>query len=253
MVIKNCPKRNIVFFKHNVKNDAFRKRFSHNNNNWIKELIDGNLIDNFRPTNLDKNLEISDLDMSDKKSAKTDLKNAITVYSRLDITPIEASDEEMWAWMCLDEFYPYVRYRWGFNKDKHNAQNVLRRFFYDPDAIDSKSHNAMARLWWGTHLSHDSANTDDPFRYTRILFSSQDYVTGILERNYSNSKHVVLAYLKACEQIVSDGYNMDSRSIQLSCKFLDTLGGITILDCLNEEKLKNIITVHLRKILERKK
>lgn len=250
MKIKKCCEHNINFFKHGLQNDSndeFKKYFANDNNNWIKKLIQGEIIKDFTPTQLEMDLTLSDLDISDdKKPAKTDFENAKRVFTKLNISPVEASDAEMWTWMCLDEFYPYIKYRWGFRKGDYSSAKVIERFFYEPDSKASKSGNSMARLWWIAHLTYDDSIKGDPFRYTRLICSNQNYVTSIMERNYSNNKQVVLSYLRACEQILSEGKIIDTRVIQSSCTFLDRIGGIYILDCMSEEKLQNIMVEHIR-------
>lgn len=65
--------------------------------------------------------------------------------------------------------------------------------------------HAIARLWWAAHLTYAPWESDpeffgdlkneDPYYYTRVLFSTQDIYQQVLERAMGRSNHILISVL----------------------------------------------------------
>ena len=101
---------NIDVIKSNL--DSWVNKFKQPSSDWLSEELNQPL---FSDTKF-KEIKDFSLDMSadPKKAFLTEAENAIRVYSNLKfLTDSQASDERLWAGLCLGPFWTYVQYRWG--------------------------------------------------------------------------------------------------------------------------------------------
>ena len=57
------------------------------------------------------------LDMSEEKPFLTEATNVERIYGHLNfLTDSQASDERLWAGLCLGPVWDYVKYRWDIDK-----------------------------------------------------------------------------------------------------------------------------------------
>ena len=99
---------NIDVIKSNL--DSWVNKFKQPSSDWLSEELNQPL---FSDTKF-KEIKNFSLDMSadPKKAFLTEAENAIRVYSNLKfLTDSQASDERLWAGLCLGPFWTYVQYR----------------------------------------------------------------------------------------------------------------------------------------------
>lgn len=176
------------------------------------------------------------LDMSEEKPFLTEAENAKRVYGNLRfLSDSQASDERLWAGLCLGPFWKYVKYRWEIDK-KCTVSNVQQHFMFGFGARRSLTRNAISRLWWIGRLTYDESRTD-PWELTKFVCENADYIMHILERNTSNNPAIIRAFLSAIIVARSNGLQIDTNIVGELAKYLNLLGGIYILDCLPSEKI----------------
>lgn len=154
------------------------------------------------------------LDAPEDNPVASDIENAIALhgyYSGLDET--QASDPRLWTYLSHVQFREYSLARWGYGgifkdlnqEDKSKAINYfLEHWFVGSNDRDLRRH-AIARLWWAAHLTHapweaeneyfSDIEKDDPYFYTRILFSTQDIYQQVLERAMGRSNRILISVL----------------------------------------------------------
>lgn len=176
------------------------------------------------------------LDTSADKPFLTEAENAQRVYDKLRfLSDSQASDERLWAGLCLGPFWKYTKYRWEIDK-KCTISNVQQHYFFGFGARRSLTRNAAARLWWIGRLTYDDKRSD-PWELTKFVCESSDYIMHILERNTSNNPAVIRPFLSAIINARNDGLQIDTNIVGSLAKYLNLLGGIYILDCLPETKI----------------
>lgn len=216
-------KSNLNIWVNNFKKDSSA---------WLDEEFDHTL---FRDT---KFTDIPDfaLDMSSDKPFTTEATNAQIVYSNLKfLSDSQASDERLWAGLCLGPFWKYVKYRWEIDK-KCTVGNVQQHFMFGFGARRSLTRNALSRLWWIGRLTYDEKR-DDPWELTKFVCESSDYIMHVLERNTSNNPTIIRPFLGAALAARKNGFQIDTNTVGELAKYLNLLGGIYILDCLPEQKI----------------
>jgi hypothetical protein len=77
------------------------------------------------------------------------------LHATLRLTRHEAADSGIWAWMAVDLFADYVRWRW---KGRRSADAEERTVPPTKRFVGGERDNALARLWWGAELFRDGAD-----------------------------------------------------------------------------------------------
>lgn len=193
-----------------------------------------------------QNISSISLDMSAEKGkeSSTEFNNVKSVYSALKfLTDSTASEERLWAALCLGPFYSYVQYRWGNSLKSING--ILQHFFFERPNRRALSRNALARLWWIGRLTYDEKR-NDPYELTRIVCSHADFVLHFIERNTSNNLHIIRPFLEAVLEEEKKGIIINTTDFGELEKYLNLLGGMYVLDVMPEEwiKEKTIIKIH---------
>ena len=194
-------------------------------NEWISLFFDGR--SPFRDTKY--TVEDFTLDMSQSDPFLTEYENVRRVYTRLRFLPdSQASDERLWAGLCLGQFYDYVKYRWKI--DGHSSKaNIEQHFMFGFGARRSLTRNAIARLWWIGRLTYDN---EREYELTQFVCENADNIMHILERNTSNNPEIIKSFISAIIDARSSGKQLNTDAIGELSKYLNLLGGTYILDCL---------------------
>lgn len=212
----------ISAIKTNLKD--LRKEFG-GGNEWISEFFDGK--SPFKDTKYE--IEDFQLDMSQKDPFLTEYENVRRVYTRLKfLSDSQASDERLWAGLCLGPFYDYVKYRWKIDENS-SASKIEQHYFFGYSARRSLTRNALSRLWWIGRLTYDN---DREYELTKFVCENSDNIMHILERNTSNNPDIVKAFISSIIDVKKTGKQIDTDDIGKLSKYLNLLGGTYILDCL---------------------
>lgn len=194
-------------------------------NEWISDFFDGK--SPFKDTKYE--IEDFQLDMSQTDPFLTEYENVRRVYTHLKFLPdSQASDERIWAGLCMGPFYDYVKYRWKIDETS-SAAAIGQHFFFGYGARRSLTRNALSRLWWIGRLTYDN---ERGYELTKFVCENADNIMHILERNTSNNPDIVKAFISAIIDAKGTGKLIDTNDVGELSKYLNLLGGTYILDCL---------------------
>ena len=169
----------------------------------------------------------------------------------IDLPPTIAKDERFWAGLSIIHFWKYVQMRWHIHNNL-TANNVLTHYLYFFNIRRSLTRNALARLWWIGKLTYD-IKRDNKFELTSFVLSDTSYVIDLLERNFSNNPRIVKEVVEAIEQVRSEGFHLNRDQIRPLCIYVNMLGGVYILDAMNEGAIKTKVIEKAQKILKTQK
>ena len=230
-----------------LKNEKFiqkniNKYSNYTSNDWIVESCPYSPFIDTRY----QNINTISLDMSAEKGKEsaTEYNNVKSVYSALKfLSDSTASEERLWAALCLGPFYSYVQYRWGNYIQSING--IKQHFFFEKPNRRALSRNALSRLWWIGRLTYDGQRKD-PYELTRVVCSHADFVLHFIERNTSNNLHIIRPFLEAVLEEEKKGIIINTTDFGELEKYLNLLGGMYILDVMPEEwiKEKRINKIH---------
>ena len=180
-----------------------------------------------------------------EKKLHHDLENSITIHTALrHLSIAQATDERLWSWLTHVQFWEYMRLRWpveSFEKDATTsaiAINVRDRYFFSGNKDRALVHNGIARLWWYGHVSYDPSRAN-PYELTEVLLQKLDIAQSLLERRFSRSPAVTRAVLRILVEQKEKGIDLSQREyFRTLMKHLNRLGGVAVLDMLDEEEVK---------------
>ncbi len=234
---------NIDIIKSNLA--YWRTKFKLNSSDWLEEELGGPIFSDARRA------EMPDfsLDMSAYEPFLTEAENVRRVYGNLrTLSDVDASDERLWAGLCLGPFWSYVKYRWDIDR-RCTVGNIRQRFFFGAKPRRSLMRNALSRLWWIGRLTYDEARTD-PWELTKFICENPDYIMNVLERNTSNNPAIIRPFLNAMIAAKAQGWDVDADVVGALAKYLNLLGGIYILDCLPEARIYDKTFAKVRELCE---
>ena len=196
-----------------------------------------------------KNVGDITLDMSAEKGKEylTEFNNVKSVYSALKfLSDSTASEERLWAALCLGPFYPYVQYRWGVQ----SVNGIKEHFFFMGANRRALTRNAVARLWWIGRLTYDESR-ENPYELTEFVCNHSDYIMHFIERNTSNSLHIMRSFIEAILDEEKKGIILNTDDAGELAKYLNLLGGMYVLDVMPEEWIKEKIAQKIQQIVLR--
>ncbi len=201
------------------------------------------------PWHLQSSIDMLDATVLKHPSSKTDLldlENTRALYTALrHLTPIQAADERLWAYLSHVMHWEYMRKRWPVEQyagKPRFAEIVQERYFFMPDRPRALIRNGIARLWWYGYTTYDDQR-DDPFELTAVLLKSLDVAQSILERAFSRNRTVTRAMLSVLLERERAGKPFYERErIRELAKYLVQLGGVTIIDALSLSEIRDVVS-----------
>lgn len=195
------------------------------NENWVDKVFKN---DNYY---LESNIEFSKPELDDN-----DFTNALKIYESLSsISLTQASSPLLWTYLTHCTFYDYMKKRWmieGENLTKEMSTKIKERYFCK-NTRRGLLRNGISRLWWAVYLSMDDSSSDK-YKYTKILMSDEDLFVGLMERDYSMCKNIVLGVLKAFYDYKEKNTKIPSRDCRRSLYiYINQYGAASLLDSLS--------------------
>lgn len=195
-----------------------------------------------------------ELQLPASKTELFDLENTKIVYSALrHLTPVEASDPRLWAYFTHVTHWEYMRRRWPIEQYLSSPRlkdNMQEHYFFMSDRSRALTRNGMARLWWYGYCSYDESRKD-PFELTSALLKNLDVASSILERTFSRNRAVTKTLLDVLldrERVGQPFYVRDQ--VRDLAKYMVRIGGVTIIDALQEPELRNVVRGKIEQILD---
>ena len=180
------------------------------------------------------------------RSHITDVDNALVMYETLyELTPHQASDERLWAYLCHCECPRYASVRW-FNdrpeKDEDAVRQVQNHFFVNGNRALIRD-NAASRLWWLGKIAHDIA-PDNPREFLTILLHRQDVRSALIERpSVSMNRDVLRGIYTLMQWHWNNGRQIfERRAFRNWMINLNRRGGVVLLDALPDDILTKVLS-----------
>lgn len=166
-------------------------------------------------------------------TVKDDCQNSIEIFKQLSsLDKVQANDKRLWVSLTHTRFYNYVWQRWNFASEEISDDKIKDRYHFEGAGIDSRTGNAISRLWWTAKVTYNSKRSDE-FELTRLIWEKQDLWTGLMERSFSTYPNVVQGFLefyKLNKQLKED-------EIRLMHRGLNAIGGVKMLPLLSKQEV----------------
>ena len=182
-----------------------------------------------------------------------DFENSQRLYSALHgLSLTQASDQRMWAYLTHVKFWTYMRKRWPVLINSKNPSGTIRdRYFLIGDKSRGLTRNGVSRLWWAGHTCFDNSGVNDnsAFKLAKPLFIKQDVFASFMERAFSKNKGLMKSILSVLSERFEAGNPFDDREkVRSLAKYLVLVGGVTVLDAIDEDDFRIIVIEFINKI-----
>lgn len=175
-----------------------------------------------------------------------DLENSKRLFLALkDLTPVQAADERLWAYLSHTVGWQYMRKRWDVDKFRGNAQKrteyIRDRYFFMPNRDRALVRNGIARLWTYAYVTYDEQR-EDPFQLTEVLLQKLDIAQQLLERSFSRVPELPKAVMRVVQTYPKDQLDLTDRDqFRDVMRHVNRVGGVTILDLLTAFELEQTV------------
>ena len=193
-----------------------------------------------------------------------DFENCKRVYENLNfLTETQAADERLWAGLCHDVFYDYVRRRYDYGTNKtaflstdddaddekflsvrdKEITKIKNRFFFNGGTRECLMKNPLARCWWTGRVFYDEGSRN---RFAKLdLLGAKDFYTKVfstLTRGFVANPKLLNGVVKFLDYCRRNGIEVDAdKNLRPALKEVNKVGGAVILDCLTEDDIADIM------------
>jgi hypothetical protein len=183
-------------------------------------------------------------------NSDNDMENSLRLYQALHgITLTQATDPRLWTYLAHTKYWKYMRVRWPIEKrirkeDINSARgSIIDRYFLIGDRSRGVLRHGLARLWWAGYTCY--VQHDDPikkFELAKPLFSKQDIFASLMERAFSKNRDFMQLLLRRLLIQYNAGIPFDDRNnVRSLAKYLVLIGGVTILDGIDHDRISTIV------------
>lgn len=225
----------------------YKSHFTDDTNEWfIKHFERNRWIHESKIQCVDFTMDYdSDMNVSDRK-------NVEIIYEAMkDLSPANASDERLWAGILFGQLWDFVQYRRSDALASGDEREILNSFFFMRGTKRSCFMNCLSRLWWTGYLLYDKNNTN---HYAAIdLMCETAYASNIIlfsSNNFVSNKDIALGVLDCIAERKAKGEKIGRYHFVEANKYLNCIGGVSLLDTMTRKEAKNLVQVRLDKVYQ---
>lgn len=227
-----------------LRDICFDDLFENIKNNYEKYKSDKIWIDEYFPDEsffIESNIEINEAKLF--VDSKKDYNNAILLYEAIkNLTPYQATNSYLWTYLAHENYYQYMNSRWSITNEEINSSDITKireRYFCQPTRR-GLLRNGISRLWWVTYLSYKHEGPNH-YEYTKILFSDEDLLLGLMERDYAMCKNVVIGIMKYMSEFLINNDRLPDRDTRRKLfKYINMIGATTLLELMSADEIYDI-------------
>lgn len=224
---------------------TYKNHFSDDTNSWFIEKF------NSEGWLHESKIQCEDFQFNyDEDFNVSDRKNIEIIYGSLkELKPANALDERLWAGMLFTQQWEYVKYRRSAEIKSGNEKDILNSFLFMRGTKRSCFVNCLSRLWWTGFLFYDFA---DKNHYSSIdLICESAYASTILlisSNNFISNKILALGMMDCLQERKKRGDKIGRYHYVEANRYLNSIGGIALLDTMTREEVKLLVESKLNKL-----
>jgi hypothetical protein len=155
------------------------------------------------------------------------------------MTPVQATDARIWAYLTHITFWSYMKARRPVNEQPRNKRRsyILEHWFVERIAPAKLMRNDISLLWWGAYLTYDQ-DRSNPYELTEELFSMLDYTRHLLPGTQGRNKnftHAVLEFVLENRKLFSQ---YKESKVRFLMRRLNYIAGYKIFPVLTKGETK---------------
>lgn len=167
------------------------------------------------------------------------------------LSPYEARDERLWAYLTHTALLPYTRVRWPIPVEDEAAVAHIQKHFFARDKRQIERDNAASRLWWMAHLCARVPNLSLAEALQAFLFRS-DVRANIIERPTSSQSTELFGAIigRLSQSFAGDKRLFERNMFRRFMREINSVGGFKLLDCMDSKQVDNTLSSILVEKLE---
>ncbi|WP_274541764.1 DUF6339 family protein [Staphylococcus chromogenes] len=179
----------------------------------------------------------------------TDPKNGEILHRSLHmLSPVQASQEKFWLGMTMTYYKDYLYYRLNDELSKNKDERIKTALTSYKNGLKRALFvNVLSRLWWVGHLTYD-ATREDPYELTKFFCESDFSARAVIffSSNFTSNKELGLGILSAIYRLKQDGVDIKRDHFVQANKYLNLIGGVTLLDLKTRAEVEEEIYGYLK-------
>ncbi len=177
-------------------------------------------------------------------TVKSEVENCLIVYQLLSqLTPYDARDERLWAYLCHTFGMAYSRARWPIPDDDDKAVEHVRTHFFAGSDRGIERDNALSRLWWLGHMASRVQSMQLREALEVFLYRS-DARAQIVERPTLSQNAIIFEAVLStlAEHVGVEGGLLEREHNRRFMRRLNAMGGYVLLDVLPLPEAKTLVS-----------
>ena len=227
-----------------VNFSKYKKHFQDETNDWF--------INEFKKNGWlkDSKIHCDEINLNfDEDFNISDRRNVEILYSAMkNLSPAHASDERLWAGLLFGKLWKFVRYRRAAELASGDEQDIKNTFFFMRGTRRSCFVNFCSRLWWAGYLLCEPASEDHSAELD--LVCGRAFASNMLllsSSNMTSNRHVLHGALDCLLYRQTHGDTIERYHFVNSLKYLNSLGGVMLLDTLSRIEIAQLVNRQLNK------
>lgn len=249
MIIKIMKQKVIDSIKSNF-DSYYAYYYQWSDNSWVKNVIGEEPFIKYK--------EIPDFNLASLNLSKgqIDFENCKIIYDNLKnvISPAMAADERLWAGLCHDYFYSYLRQRWdmiGKIRPKEKAIGEIEtRFFIKKSLKAGLFRNTLAKCYWVGKGTYDSVEGYKLLDYIGASSISTKINDIFHNYNFTANRKILKGIIEGMNYFAVNNINFPSGTfLRQTLQYINAVGGATLLDSWSSEEIKELFIEYGKKLV----
>lgn len=164
------------------------------------------------------------------------------------LSPVQASQEKFWLGMIMTYYKDYLYYRLNDKLSKNKDERIKTALTSYKNGLKRALFvNVLSRLWWVGHLTYD-ATREDPYEHIKFFCESDFSARAVIFflSNFTSKKEQGLGILSAIYRLKQDGVDIKRDHFVQANKYLNLIGGVTLLDLKTRAEVEEKIYGYLK-------
>lgn len=232
--------------------EAYKEYYYEKDDNWFQHYLNepGRVLESKIEFNIPTLNADTDYSISDRENVKI-------IYDALKhLTVSQATQERLWAGLAHLQLRDYAFYRLKQDIEKKNDRRINSGVFFKGNGKKRALFvHVISRLWWVGYMTYDEENKENPYWLTDF-FTERDFSARCVvffSSNFTSNRNITKGILKTLYGWRENGINIKRDHLVEANKYLNVVGGATILDTLTTEDVEEMVEGHLEKVFGEKK
>lgn len=187
--------------------------------------------------------KIEEMLLPEEVSTQYEAENCAIFFKALkNLTPYQARDERLWAYLTHTHLLGYCRKRWPIPSNDHEAVKHIETHFFASTVRGIDRDNAASRLWWMAYLC--SEVTAFPLEKSLEIFLFRaDVRANIIERpSISQNTQIFSTILRELgASYAGDKALFERKHFRDLMIRMNSIGGYKLLDYMPESQVNKLV------------